>query len=96
MEATPIIFLLGIVLVVVAILASAAASQGDQQRVRQYLVERGATDIFISKAWAPGDRSTNTYDVAFTDGQGEQRRTRCQVRRVSWFGNPEIDWEDPV
>lgn len=96
MEAIPIIFILGIVLVVAAILASAAASQGDQQRIRQHLVERGATDIFISKAWTPGGRGTNTYDVAFTDGQGEQQRTRCKVRRIGWFGNPEIDWEDPV
>jgi hypothetical protein len=96
MGATPIIFILGIVLVAAAILASAAASQGDQQRIRQHLVERGATDIFISKAWTPGDRATNTYDVAFTDSQGEQRRTRCQVHRAGWFGNPEIDWEDPL
>ena len=96
MEATPIIFLLGIVLMAAAILASAAASGGNQQRIRQHLIERGATDIFISKAWTPRDRGTNTYDVAFTDSQGEQRRTRCQVRRVNWFGNPEIDWENPV
>jgi hypothetical protein len=96
MEATPIIFILGIVLVVAAILASAAASGGNQQRIRQHLVERGATDIFISKAWTPDDKAANTYDVAFTDSQGEQRRTRCQVRRIGWFGNPEIDWEDPV
>ncbi|MBN1979045.1 MAG: hypothetical protein JW918_16715 [Anaerolineae bacterium] len=96
MEATPIIFLLGIVLAAAAILASAAASGGDRQRIRQHLVERGATGIFIAKAWTPGDRGTNTYDVAFTDSQGEQRRTRCQVRRNSWFGNPEIDWEDTV
>jgi hypothetical protein len=96
METTPIIFLLGIVLVVAAILASAAASGGDQQRIRQHLVERGATDIFISKAWTPDDGNADTYDVAFTDSQGRQRRTRCQVRRIGWFGNPEIDWEDPV
>jgi hypothetical protein len=96
MEATPIIFIFGIVLVVAAILANAAASGGNQQRIRQHLVERGATDIFISKAWAPGSKGTNIYDVAFIDSQGEQRRTRCQVRRVNWFGNPEIDWEDPV
>lgn len=96
MEVTPIIFILGIVLVVAAILASAAASGGDQQRVRQHLVERGATDIFISKAWTPGDRGTNTYDVAFTDSQGEQRRTRCKVQRNGWFGAPEIYWEDPI
>lgn len=96
MEATPIIVILGFVLVVAAILASAAASQGDRQRIRRHPVERGATDIFISKAWTPGDRGTNTYDVAFTDSQGEQRRTRCQVHRVGWFGNPEVGWEDPV
>lgn len=96
MEATPIIVILGIVLVVAAILASAAASEGNQQRIRQHLVERGATDIFVSKAWTPGDRGTNTYDVAFTDSQGEQRRTRCKVRRVGWFGNPEVGWEDTV
>jgi hypothetical protein len=96
MGAVPIIVIFGIVLVVTAILASATASQGDQQRIRQHLVERGAIDIFISKAWAPDDRGTNTYDVAFTDGQGEQRRTRCKVRRVGRPGNPEIDWEDPV
>lgn len=96
MEGAPIIVILGFVLVVAVILASAAASGGNQQRIRQHLVERGAADIFISKAWAPGDRGTNTYDVAFTDSQGEQRRTHCQVRRVGWFGNPEIDWEDPV
>lgn len=96
MGATPIIVILGIVLVVAAIFASAAASEGDKRRINQHLIERGATDIFISRAWTPGDRDTSTYDVAFTDSQGEQRRTRCQVRRVGWFGNPEIDWEDPV
>jgi uncharacterized protein (DUF58 family) len=96
MGIAPVVLILGIVLVAAAILASAAASGENQQRIRQHLVERGATDIFISKAWTPGDRGTNTFDVAFTDSQGEQQRTRCQVRRVGWFGNPEIDWEDPV
>jgi hypothetical protein len=84
------------VLVAAAILAGAAASQGDQQRIRQHLVERGATDIFVSKAWTPGDRAPNTYDVAFTDSLGQQRRTRCKIRRSGWFANPEIDWQDPV
>ncbi len=96
MGVTPIIFILGIVLVTAAILAGAAASQGDQQRIRQHLVERGATDIFISKAWTPGARATHTYDVAFIDSQGAQRRTRCKIRRPGWSANPEIDWQDPV
>jgi len=96
MEGAPIIVILGIVLVVAAILASAAASGGNQQRIRQHLVERGATDIFISKAWTPGDKDTNIYDVAFTDSQDEQRRTRCKIRRIGWFGNQEIEWKDPV
>jgi hypothetical protein len=96
MEATPIVVIFGIVLAAAAILASAAASGGNRQRIRQHLVERGATDIFISKAWTSGEGNANTYDVAFTDGQGEPRRTRCQVRQVGWFGNPEIDWEDPI
>ena len=34
--------------------------------------------------------------IAAGDGQGEQRRTRCKVRRVGQPDNPEIDWEDPV
>jgi hypothetical protein len=96
MEATPIIVILGIVLIVAAILGSLAASGKDKQRINQHLVERGATDIFISKAWTPGDRGTNTFDVAFTDSQGEQRKTRCKIRRVSWFGDDEIYWMDPV
>jgi hypothetical protein len=32
--------------------------------------------------------------VAFTDSQGEQRRTRCKIRRPGWF--TEIDWQNPV
>jgi ABC-type lipoprotein release transport system permease subunit len=96
MEVTPIIFILGIVLGVAAILTSAAASEGDKQRIRQHLVERGTADIFISRAWTPGDRATHTYDVAFIDSQGEQRRTRCKIRRIGWFSGREIDWEDPV
>jgi len=96
MEGAPIIVILGIVLAVAAILASAAASGGNQQRIRQHLVERGATDIFISKAWTPGDKDTNIYDVAFTDSQGEQRRTRCKICRSGWFSVQEIYWEDPV
>lgn len=43
-----------------------------------------------------GDRDTNTYDVAFTDSQGEQRRTRCKIRRFGWFGDGEVYWRDPV
>jgi hypothetical protein len=96
MEATPIILIFGIVLVAAVILAGAAASQQDQQRIRQHLVERGATDIFISKAWRDDDQSVDTYDVAFTDSEGEQRRTRCHVRRSGWAGRGEIDWQDPV
>jgi hypothetical protein len=96
METTPIIFILGIVLVVAAIFVNAAASDRDKRRINQHLVELGATDIFISKAWAPGDRDTNTYDVAFTDSQGEQQRTRCEIRRVRWFDDGEIYWQDPV
>jgi hypothetical protein len=96
MEGTPIIAILGIVLVAVVILASLAASGKDKQRINQHLVERGATDIFISRAWAPGDRDTNTYDVAFTDNQGEQRQTRCKIRRIGLFRDGEIYWKDPV
>jgi hypothetical protein len=96
MDSTPIIFILGIVLIVAAIFVSAAASDRDKRRINQHLVERGATDIFISRAWAPGDRDTSTYDVAFTDSQGEERRTRCKIRRFGWFRDGEIYWKDPV
>lgn len=96
MEGTPFVFIFGIVLIVAVIFVSAAASGRDKQRINQHLVERGATDIFISKAWAPGDRDTSTYDVAFADSQGEQRQTRCKIRRFGWFRDGEIYWKDPV
>ena len=94
METTPILFILGVVLVTAVIFVSAAASDRDKRRINQHLIEQGATDIFISKAWTPGNRDTNTYDVAFTDSQGEQRRTRCKIR--VGFRDGEIYWNDPA
>ena len=95
METTPIIFILGIVLIVATIFVSAAASDRDKRRINQHLIDQGATNIFISKAWTPGDRDTKIYDVAFTDSQGEQRRTRCKIH-AGWLRDKEIYWEDSV
>jgi hypothetical protein len=95
MGITPIILILGILLVAAAILVGASASEGEKQHIRQYLVEQRATEIFISKAPTTGDGGTNTYDVAFTDAQGEEQRTRCTLRRGLRAGK-EIEWQDPI
>jgi hypothetical protein len=95
METVPIVLILGIVILGVALLVGATICAKDQRRIQDYLSERGATDIVISKVWLTGQRNTSTYDVAYTDRQGKPRRTRCLIP-YGWFGDSEVYWKDPV
>jgi hypothetical protein len=95
MENTPVVLILGIVILGVALLVGTSISKRDKRRIQDYLSERGATDIVISKVWLAGWRNISIYDVAYTDRQGSLCRTRCMIP-YGWFGDDEIYWKGPV
>ena len=95
MESVPVVFILGIVILGVAFLVGSTISVKDKRRIQDYLSERGATEIVISKVWLNGQRNTSIYDVAYTDRQGVPCRTRCIIP-YGWFGDSEIYWKDSV
>jgi hypothetical protein len=95
MENAPVVLILGIVTLGVALLVGTSISKRDKRRIQDYLSERGATDIVISKVWLTARRNTSIYDVAYTNRQGAPCQTRCMIP-YGWFGKGEIYWKDPV
>ena len=95
METMPIVLILGIVILGAAFLVGITISVKDKRRIHDYLSERGATDIVISKMLLNGQRNTSIYDVVYTDRQGVSCRTRCMIP-YGWFGDSEIYWKDSV
>ena len=95
METMPIVLILGIVILGAAFLVGITISVKDKRRIHDYLSERGATDIVISKMLLNGQRNTSIYDVVYTDRQGVSCRTRCTIP-YGWFGGSEIYWKDSV
>lgn len=95
MERAPVVFILGIVILGAAFLVSITISTKDKRRIQDYLSERGATDIVISKVWLTGQRNTSVYDVMYTDRQGVSCQTRCIIP-YGWFGDSGIYWKDSV
>ena len=95
METMPVVLILGVVILGAAVLVGVTISRKDKRRIQDYLSERGATDIVISKVWLTGQRNTGIYDVVYTDSQGASCRTRCMIP-YGWFGDSEIYWKDPV
>jgi hypothetical protein len=69
-------------------------SEGDKQRISEYLLYRGATNIIVSSVWFDMDKTTRTYDVEYTSSQGTYCRTSCKIR-TGFFSNGEIYWRDP-
>jgi hypothetical protein len=94
-ESTLVVVVLGIVILGAAFLVGITISAKDKRRIHDYLSERGATDIVISKMLLNGQRNTSIYDVAYTDRQGVSCRTRCTIP-YGWFGGSEIYWKDSV
>ena len=95
MESTSVVVILGIVILGAAFLVGITISAKDKRRIHDYLSERGATDIVISKMLLNGQRNTSIYDVVYTDRHGVSCRTRCTIP-YGWFGSSEIYWKDSV
>jgi hypothetical protein len=98
MDGQVVVFVvLGIVLVVVVMLMNASNIEKDKRRIRNYLIARGMADIVVSRARSRDGGDHNTYDVAYTDERGQQKRTRCKIRHLSWTGDQDgIYWRDPI
>ncbi len=86
------------VLLVVAVFGFALAvtlwqSADNKDRINEYLLSKGASNVAISWVWPGDERRSQTYNVKYTDRRGDCWVTRCKVK--GWLSGGEIYWHDP-
>jgi hypothetical protein len=85
--------LVGSVVVIAVIAIAYIADRRSSQRIRDYLSDRGATDVEIRRLWFTGGTDNAVYEVEYTDRAGRSRGTRCLIR--SSILGKELYWTDP-
>ena len=68
----------------------------DRRRITEFLTANGATSISIFTEPFDRYRGTNTYDVEYTDKQGQQRRNRCQINNDLYSTDSSLYWKEPM
>ncbi len=81
-------------LIVFTIVFSLWQSNNSKQRISEFLISRGASDIVIVWDWSGGDRGNNAYAVEYTDRRGNHCITQCKVSS-GLFSSGDIYWRDP-
>jgi hypothetical protein len=86
------------VLLVIAVFGFALAvtlwqSADNKERINEYLLSKGASNITISWVWPGDERGSQTYNVKYTDRRGGSWGTRCKV--AGWFSGSKIYWREP-
>lgn len=108
MEPFALFFLFIPVAIVVAILIRFAAGGMDQDRVKQYVEERGGK--FLSAEWSPfgpgwfGEKNDRIYQVRYLDHDGNEHEAYAKTSmwtgvyltedRIVHYAKPPIDPED--
>lgn len=65
--------------------------QSNKRRIRDILVEKGATHVRVTWQWAWGDRAHLIYMCDYIDRAGQRCRICCKVSK--WTGS--IYWSEP-
>ena len=84
-----------IILIVIAIFAIFFHSNEiskHSQRIRKKLEEQGGHRVDVHLNWLLGTQGAYSFDVSFSNGEGERFSTKCTVNRstydIFWIKNP--------
>ncbi len=98
MSGEVIVFCQGFLVVFIFIMVGAFkyyTDKGNRVNIKRDLQEENATDIEITTVWFDADRDTRTYNVAYTDEEGQHHHTSCKIRNRLWESEIEIYWKHP-
>lgn len=90
----------GVIAVVVLVVAALVGLDKNrfnehQRRIVAYLGQKGATHIQVTRL-LEGDKGTSTYEVNYTNAEGDRRQTRCKIQVGMFDNNGDIYWRDPT
>lgn len=81
---------IGIVLIIVIVMVVQHESEKEHKQLRSILAAKGHTNIVLTRTSMPLSDGDTTYNVEYTDADGQRHKTACKLS-----GN-DVFWKDPV
>ncbi len=96
MNSNIIIFIVVLILLVLLLLLPVLNLSSVKNEIRDDLRKRGATNIHVLYNGLGSGWGSKTFDVAYTDTQGNRKAAQCELQSLGAFQYGEIIWHDAL